>query len=109
MGIDVHVQTVLGPVAPDAIGLTDCHEHLFIRGGMPVLQYPDFRLDDYPKISAEAASFGAAGGSAIVEMSPIDWGRDVGSLVQLSRATGLHVVAATGFHKTTYYSDIHWI
>src|SRR5262249_39798405 len=100
------IQTVLGPVSPEAIGPTDSHEHLFIRGGMPVLQYPDFLLADYEKIAADAARFKAAGGSAIVEMSPIDWGRDAERLVELAQEIGLHVVAATGFHKITYYSDI---
>lgn len=104
-----HVQTVLGPVAPEQIGATDCHEHLFIRGGMPVLRYPDFRLDDYEKIAADAGLFKKAGGDAIVEMSPIDWGRDAAALERLARDTDLHIVAATGFHTTAYYSDIHWI
>lgn len=103
------IMTVLGEVAPDAIGATDSHEHLFIRGGMPVLLYPDFRLSDYDRIVYDAKLFKAAGGSAIVEMSPIDWGRDVASMVKLARETGLHIVASTGFHKISYYSDIHWI
>ncbi|WP_239014615.1 lysine-2,3-aminomutase-like protein [Archangium violaceum] len=76
---------------------------------MPVRQYPDFLLTDYEKILADSLRFKAAGGSAIVEMSPIDWGRDATRLVELARATGLHIIAATGFHKVTYYSDIHWI
>jgi lysine 2,3-aminomutase len=100
---------VLGAVASEAIGPTDSHEHLFIRSGMPVLQSPDFLLTDYEKIATDAAQFKMAGGSAIVEMSPIDWGRDAERLVKLARATGLHIVAATGFHKTTYYPDHHWI
>lgn len=103
------IETVLGPVAPEAIGATDSHEHLFIRGGMPVLRYPDFRLADYDRIAHDAWLFKAAGGSAIVEMSPIDWGRDITRMVTLARETGLHIVATTGFHKIEYYSDIHWI
>ena len=103
------IETVLGPVAPETIGLTDSHEHLFIRGGMPVLLYPDFRLSDYERIALDARMYKAAGGSAIVEMSPIDWGRDVTSMVRLARETGLHIIATTGFHKISYYSDIHWI
>lgn len=105
----MHIQTVLGPVAPECIGATDCHEHLFIRGGIPVLLYPDFHLTDYPKIYDEAARFAAVGGSAIVEMSPLDWGRDAESLIRLSSETGLHIIAATGFHKISYYTERHWI
>lgn len=105
----MHVQTVLGAVAPEVIGPTDSHEHLFIRGGMPVLQYPDFLLSDFDRIAEDAVQFKQAGGRTIVEMSPIDWGRDARQLVKLAELTGLHIVAATGFHKTKYYSDIHWI
>lgn len=105
----MYVQTVLGPIGTEAIGMTDCHEHLFIRGGMPVLQYPDFHFDYYQKISTEAALFAASGGNTIIEMSPIDRGRDAAGLIRLSRSTGLHIVAATGFNKISYYPDIHWI
>lgn len=103
------IQTVTGRIDPSQLGPTDCHDHLFIRGGMPVLRYPDFRLDDYEKIRTGTAEFHAAGGRAIIEMSPIDWGRDVRSMVRLSRDTGVHIIAATGFHKQFYYSDIHWM
>jgi predicted metal-dependent phosphotriesterase family hydrolase len=103
------ISTVTGRIDPAQLGPTDCHDHLFIRGGMPVLRYPDFRLDDYDKIRADTAEFHVAGGRAIIEMSPIDWGRDAMSMARLSRETGVHIIAATGFHKLFYYSDIHWV
>jgi predicted metal-dependent phosphotriesterase family hydrolase len=103
------IHTVLGVIPPGKIRLTDCHAHLFIRGGMPVLHYPDFKLADYEQTAVETREFLQAGGSAVVEMSPIDWGRDIKSMVRLSQETGVHIVAATGFHKLFYYSDIHWL
>ncbi|MCH9682345.1 MAG: hypothetical protein K0V04_12985 [Deltaproteobacteria bacterium] len=103
------IQTVTGRIDPADLGPTDCHDHLFIRGGMPVLRYPDFLLDDYDKIAEGTSEFHAAGGRAIIEMSPIDWGRDAASMARLSRDTGVHIIAATGFHKLFYYSDIHWV
>lgn len=102
-------QTVLGMVPADDLGVTDSHDHLFIRGGMPVFHYPDFRLCEYDRITAEVSEFREAGGRTIVEMSPIDWGRDAEAMVRLSRQTGVSVISATGFHKPFYYPDIHWI
>jgi lysine 2,3-aminomutase len=104
-----HVQTVLGAVTPDVIGATERSEHPLIRGGLAVLQFPDFRLTKFDKIVHDAQLFKRAGGTAIVEMSPIGGGRDAEKLERLARATGLHIIAATGFHRISYYSDIHWI
>jgi predicted metal-dependent phosphotriesterase family hydrolase len=102
-------QTLLGPVSVDRLGIVDCHEHLFIRGGMPVQHFPDFRLDEFQRIAHDVAEFRAAGGTTIVEMSPIDWGRDVRQMIRLAKEFDLHIIAATGFHKSFYYSDIHWM
>ncbi|HWZ44039.1 MAG TPA: hypothetical protein VNW97_11210 [Candidatus Saccharimonadales bacterium] len=103
------IQTVLGRIDAKTLGVTDSHDHLFIRGGMPVMHYPDFRLSDFDRICAEVEQFQRAGGSAIVEMSPIDWGRDSESMARLSARTGVQVISATGFHKLFYYPDIHWL
>jgi 5-phospho-D-xylono-1,4-lactonase len=103
------VRTVLGDLDPAELGATNCHDHLFIAGGAPVRAYPDFLLNDYEKGRQDVASYVRAGGHAIVEMSPIDWGRDAKNLVRVSAETGLAIIAATGFHKVTYYDDIHWI
>lgn len=104
-----HVRTVLGDLDPTELGATDCHDHLFIAGGAPVRVYPDFLLNDYEKGRQDIDAYVRAGGHAIVEMSPIDWGRDAKNLVRVSAETGLSIIAATGFHKVTYYDDIHWI
>ena len=103
------VRTVLGDLDPAQLGATDCHDHLFIAGGAPVRVYPDFLLNDYEKGRQDVESFVRAGGHGIVEMSPIDWGRDAENLVRVSAETGVAIIAATGFHKVTYYDDIHWI
>lgn len=103
------IQTILGKIAPEQLGATDCHNHTFITGGMPVLRYPDFRLDNYEKIATEIAEFRRAGGNAIVDMSPIDWGKDIEAMIRLSHETGVDIIASTGFHKLFYYLDTHWV
>ncbi len=103
------IRTVLGDLAPDALGVTQAHEHLIILGGVPVLKVPEFRIDDVQKAIEEVAMYRRAGGGALVDMMPIGCGRDPRGLAEVSRATGVHVVSATGFHREFYYDDLHWI
>lgn len=104
-----HIQTVLGPIAPDRLGVTCSHEHLIIRGGLGLVREPAFRLPSVEKMLLELEDFKAAGGKALVDMMPLDTGRQPGDLVETSQKAGVHVVAATGFHKEMYYDDEHWI
>ena len=99
------VRTVLGDVAPEALGLTLGHEHLIARPAADV-DDPDLRLDDEDAAVAELASFASAGGGAVVEMTTVDYGRDVAALRRLSRASGVHLIAATGFNKGRFSDGI---
>jgi 5-phospho-D-xylono-1,4-lactonase len=101
----VIVRTVLGDIAPEALGLTLGHEHLIARPPGEVTD-PDLRLDEQEAAAAELAAFAAAGGGAVVEMTTVDYGRDVAALRLLSRTSGVHVVAATGFNKARFSDPI---
>ena len=97
------IQTVLGPIKPDALGTTDIHEHLICSPPSPWRdQDPDLVLDDHQKATEELQSFKDSGGSALVEWSTLDYGRDVLALRRLSVQTGVHIVAATGYLKGRY-------
>jgi phosphotriesterase-related protein len=48
--------------------------------------------------ATEALAFKEAGGSAIVEQTPIACGRDPVGLRDISLRTGLHIIASTGFY-----------
>lgn len=102
------VRTVLGDIDSSALGRTNAHEHLFIRNGLILILEPDFRLDSEANAVSEVADFRSHGGEAIIETSPLGVGRDPEGLVSVSQATGVHVIAATGFHKPRYYLDSHW-
>lgn len=104
-----HIQTVLGPIAPESLGVTYSHEHLIIRGGLGLVREPGFRLPSVLKMLLELEDFKTAGGRAVVDMMPLDAGRQPGDLVEISRKAAVHVVAATGFHKEMYYDEEHWI
>lgn len=103
------ITTVLGDVPAHALGPTDCHEHLFINGGLPIVLEPDFKLNSVDAARQEVEDFRDAGGAALVDCMPLGVGRDIESLVQVSIATDVRILAATGFHKERYYTADHWI
>ena len=94
--------TVLGPVATSALGVTDAHDHLFLRS--PALPGQDF--DDVDKAIAEVTD---AGLSTIVEVTPIDLGRNPAGMRSVSQRTGVHIIAATGYHRDAHYPRGHWV
>jgi 5-phospho-D-xylono-1,4-lactonase len=102
------IRTVLGDIDSSLLGRTNAHEHLFIRDGLIVLLEPDFRLDSEEHTLSEVTDFRSHGGQALVDTSPLGVGRHPEGLVNVSRSTGVHVIAATGFHKPRYYLDSHW-
>jgi phosphotriesterase-related protein len=103
-----NIRTVLGDIQAHELGVTNAHEHLFIRNGLILTREPDFRLDSEEDAILEINDFRSHGGRAIVDAAPIGVGRDPEALAAVSRATGVHVIAATGFHKPVYYLDSHW-
>jgi phosphotriesterase-related protein len=102
------IRTVLGDIAPGDLGATYAHEHLVIDGGRPVELYPDFDLSDVQKAVAEVNAARAVGLAAVVDAMPCDAGRNVRKLAEISRRTGVHVVAPTGLHLAKYYAPDHW-
>jgi predicted metal-dependent phosphotriesterase family hydrolase len=105
MGI---IRTVLGDIPASDLGVTNAHEHLFIRNGLILVKQPDFRLDSEADAITEVTDFHDSGGRAIVDTAPLGIGRDPEALALVSRSTGVHVIASTGFHKPEYYLDSHW-
>ncbi|MCU0514715.1 MAG: phosphotriesterase-related protein [Anaerolineae bacterium] len=94
------IRTVCGDIAPDRLGFTYLHEHL-IGGALKPGSDPDLTLDQPEAAAAELRVFAAAGGGALVEMSPVDYGRNPLALRRLSEATGVHIITVTGFIKGT--------
>ncbi|NUR28332.1 MAG: phosphotriesterase [Catenulispora sp.] len=93
------IRTVLGDIAPDALGVTDSHDHLFFAS----VKLPGQELDDVPAAEAELRAFAEAGGRALAQWTPMGLNRRADELPALSRATGVHVIAATGLHQAGNY------
>ena len=92
------IQTVLGGINPDDLGLTLYHEHLAMKPGSERV-FEKHTFDDPVRIANELAMFKRAGGGTFVEMSPLNFGRNIQSCIEISKNTGVHVICCTGFHK----------
>ncbi|MFM2194330.1 MAG: hypothetical protein RLZZ460_1000 [Chloroflexota bacterium] len=98
------VQTVRGAVAPGDLGFTLPHEHTKCS-----LWWIENRWDyweligDEPRINEELGAYKALGGGAVVDVTPVGIGRDLERLTRLSQATGLHIVAGSGWYRQAYY------
>jgi phosphotriesterase-related protein len=122
------VQTVLGPISPDALGITLSHEHLLCdqRGvtfqeppepadrplarrpvSLEIFHWIQFNwasnldnlvLDSEETAIDEARLYREAGGQSLADVTPDGLGRDPRALVRIARATGLHVVMGCGYY-----------
>ena len=121
------VQTVLGPVPPDDLGITLCHEHCLIDlAGVlclpkeaskrkiafepvsfenvyylrfhPVESRDNLLLLDEEVAVRELLRFKRLGGQTVVDHTNVDLGRDPIALTRISRATGLHIVMGSGYY-----------
>jgi phosphotriesterase-related protein len=129
------VQTVTGPVPAGDLGLTLPHEHLFndLSGVLDPPSYEFSRVlvnatvapslawalrqDPYccadniadksvDAVAAELATYAALGGRTIVDTtSSAAIGRNPHRLVEVSRRTGLHVVAGCGAYLEKFEGD----
>ncbi|MCC6613770.1 MAG: phosphotriesterase-related protein [Anaerolineae bacterium] len=95
------IRTVLGDIAPDALGICYPHEHVY---GQPPAQFaePDLTLDDEALAIDEMRAYREAGGGAIVEMTTPDYNRDAAAEQRIARASGVHIIGATGYNKEKF-------
>lgn len=103
------VRTVLGDVDPAELGVTYVHEHLIVDSALVVDRFPHIHLPSVESAVEEVGECVAAGVGAFVDAMPSAAGRDVVRLAEISRRTGLDVVASTGVHTARYYPGRAWV
>lgn len=97
------IRSVLGDIKTPQPGFTLSHEHLLWSVPEPFKdEDPDLGFDDPEMAINELKLFRGAGGAAIVEMTTSEIGRRPEDLANISRASGLHIIAATGHHKDKF-------
>ncbi|MBI2165892.1 MAG: phosphotriesterase-related protein [Chloroflexi bacterium] len=92
------VNTVLGPLDGRRLGFTLGHEHVVASSAGIRQTYPEF-MDRRQAVREAVQQLRVAyqeGVRAIVDVTTIDLGRDVRLLREVSRRSGVHIVAATG-------------
>ena len=102
------IRTVLGDIEPADLGPTYAHEHLVIDGGRPVELEPDFLLNDVERAVSELAAARAFGLASVVDAMPCSAGRNARMLAEISRRSGIHVIAPSGLHLAKYYAPDLW-
>lgn len=128
------VQTVLGTISADSLGITISHEHLLADMGAWLLESTEagergrsaqpltlenlgwnhanrfknvdnLQLTDESTAINEALHYKIAGGNTIVEVSSIGLGRDPLGLARISRATGLNIVMGSAYYIGASHSQ----
>ncbi len=125
------INTVLGQISRDQLGVTSSHEHIFIdmrncvdvTGNEPpcftkkmdvtlrekIFDDPyavldNALLDEVDKAVFEIDYFKAHGGQTIIDCTPDEIGRDVNKLKEVSSRTGVNIVLGCGH----YYHKAHF-
>jgi len=96
------VQTVTGPCAPDALGTTLMHEHLLI--GWPgweayAVEERSARGERLARCVDQMAELRELGVRTLLDPCPMDLGRDVELMAEVSERSGVRIVCATGLYK----------
>jgi phosphotriesterase-related protein len=101
------VNGVLGPIDADELGFTLMHEHILIANWSMRQSFADWLdLDAHAeRATGEVRSARALGVKTIVDLTPINLGRDIHVIREVAERAEAQVIAATGF----YYHEEPWM
>ena len=128
------VQTVLGLIEPEELGITHTHEHLLVSTAvlhkepeeasakaryyapvsMEILgwlrhgrgsNWDNARLDDVQTTIDEVLLYKQFGGSALVDATSIGIGRDPIGLARISRETGVHIIMGSSYYVAAAHPE----
>jgi phosphotriesterase-related protein len=96
------VNSVLGPLDTTDLGFTLTHEHVFTASAGIRSTYPEL-FGDFDKLTEQVVltltEARAGGVQTLIDVSTLDLGRDVRFLADMSRRTGVNIIAATGIWR----------
>ena len=95
------INSVLGPLDTTNMGFTLTHEHIMVNSAGIQTTYPEF-LDRPGTIERAVADLTEAYGEGLrtlVDVSTMDLGRDIRLMEEVSRRSGINVIAATGIWR----------
>src|ERR1700759_3311864 len=97
------VETVLGAIPGERMGFTAAHEHLLASSTEFLRLWPEYLGGRAHFIAVAVESLKAAKAAGIdtmVDCTTADLGRDIGLMQDISRRSGVQVIAATGHWLT---------
>ncbi|MCP4006586.1 MAG: phosphotriesterase [bacterium] len=101
------VQGILGPIDTADLGFTLMHEHIFIANSSMRLAFNDWvdvgRATEVA--SEEATAARKCGVKTLVDLTPINLGRDIHIMREVAERAEIQVIAATGL----YYHEEPWM
>lgn len=110
MTIKKMIQTVLGPMPIEDMRRTLIHEHIFISyvGAELDFTMPFEREKFVPKAVDRLKALLDHGVNVFVDPCPIELGRDVALMAEVSEKSGMNVVCTTGFYFDPSGLPYYW-
>jgi predicted metal-dependent phosphotriesterase family hydrolase len=96
------VQTVLGDISVDDLGFTLPHEHV-LHDMYELTMSSQLILNDKQLAQDELAHYKSAGGRTLVDQTIYGLHPDPEGLAEIARATGLNIIAGTGFYWEKFH------
>ncbi len=92
------INSVLGPLDTADMGFTLTHEHIMVSSAGIQTTYPEFldRQGTLERAVADLTESYGEGLRTLVDVSTLDLGRDIRLMEEVSRRSGINVIAATG-------------
>jgi phosphotriesterase-related protein len=103
-GQSLEVITVLGPIQPQEMGITQTHEHLILDAYDHYKSY-DLVIDDEEMVTEELRQYTSNGGRTIVDVTLEEIGRNPQALARISRSSGVHIVMGCAWYREFGYPD----
>ena len=102
-------ESVLGTITEEEMGHTQPHEHVYIVNTIDQIRCKEICINNFPASMEELKLYKRAGGGSVVDANPLATGRDALALKDLSKLTGVNILATTGYHIPKFYPKDHWI
>ncbi len=98
------IQSATGAIDTSDLGFTLMHEHVRVGWGAMYQQYPEMfdREHELSRAVERLTAAKDAGVRSLVDLTPIDLGRDVTLIAEASKRSGVQIIAATGIYYTEH-------
>jgi phosphotriesterase-related protein len=101
------INGVCGPIDTDALGFTLMHEHVLVANWAMRQAFAGWidRAAVITRAIEEARAAKARGVGTLVDLTPINLGRDIHVIREVAERAEMHIIAATGF----YWTEEPWL